>query len=54
MKSCFDSEPEWMRKARTIPLHSTVDSRTEHARLRAGQRRGNAKAYRTSDTSKGK
>jgi hypothetical protein len=37
----FNEEPEWMKKARTIPLYSTPDGRKEHARLRDGHGRGN-------------
>lgn len=33
------TEPEWMQKARTVPLVSDPATRTEHSRLRVGQKR---------------
>lgn len=33
------TEPEWMQKARTVPLVSDPASRMEHSRLRVGQKR---------------
>lgn len=37
----FDTEPDWMKKARLAPLYSTWESRQPPAPLQEGQARAN-------------
>ena len=39
----FEDEPEWMRKARTIPVRSKASTRDNQSRLRNGQGRNGSK-----------